>query len=66
MNVNGSGVDIGVVRPYRVKQPLAREYPAGMLKKVLEQPKFGRAKRDLLASPSNAMAGDIHFEIGIS
>ena len=32
--VDGAGIDVGVVRPHRVQQPLAREDAAGMLEEM--------------------------------
>ena len=65
MDVDGSRVDVRVVRPYGFEQPLAREDPAGMLEEMLEQPKFGRAERDRAAAAANPMRGDVHLDVGI-
>src|SRR5437588_13077045 len=48
VDVDRARVNVGVVRPDRVEQPLARKDAPGMLEEMLEQPELGRAERHLL------------------
>ena len=65
VDVDGAGIDVGIVRPDRVEQALARKDPAGMFEKMPEQPELGRAEGHGLAVAADAMASDVHLDIGI-
>ena len=41
VHVHGPGVDVGIVRPDRIEQPLTREDPAGMFEEMLQEPELG-------------------------
>src|SRR4051794_14253765 len=66
MDVYGARIDVGIVWPNRVEQPFSREDAAGMLQKMPEQAKLGRAKRDLLARSAYPVRGDVHLDVGIA
>src|SRR5947208_1468089 len=66
MNIDGARIDVRIVAPNRLEQPLAREDAAGIFQEMLEQPEFGRAERDRIAAAPNAMRGNVHLEVGIA
>ena len=65
MHVDGARIDVGVVAPHRIEQLLAAEHPARMFEEMLEQPELGRAEATTCAVAADAVAGDVHFEVGI-
>src|SRR3546814_4594028 len=46
VDVDGARLDVAVVAPHGIEQPLAGEDAAGVLPEVAQQAEFGRAERD--------------------
>src|SRR3982751_3740410 len=65
MDIYGARIDVRIMAPDSIEQPLAGEHPARMLEKMFQQPELGRSKRDLLASAAHAVRCDVHFEVSV-
>src|SRR5690606_26101916 len=62
MDVHGANLDVAVMPPDRVQQPLTREDAARMLQEVTQQAEFGRAERYRLAAAPDAVSGGVHLD----
>ena len=65
VNVNRSDVDVRVMAPDRVEEPLARENAARVFEEMPEKPEFRGSERDRLPASADAMGGYIHLDVGI-
>ena len=65
MHVNGPRVDIRIVRPDCVKQPLARKDTSRMFEKMPEQAKLRRTEWNLLPGTANPVRSNVHFDVSI-
>ena len=62
VDVDGAQLDLAVLAPDRIEQPLAREDPAGMFEEMAQQPELGRAERDRRAAAPHLVADHVHLE----
>src|SRR5947209_14945399 len=66
LHVHGARIDIRIVAPHGLEQPLARKHPAGMLQEVPEQSEFGGSERDRMTVAADSMARNIHLDIRVA
>src|SRR3546814_11338546 len=64
VDVDGARLDVAVVAPHGIEQPLAGEDAAGVLQEVAQPAEFGRAESDRRATAPHLVGADVHFEIG--
>src|SRR5690606_8227242 len=63
VHVNRSQFYIAVLTPDGIEQPLAGEYPVGMLQKMTQKPELGRSERNCIAVAFHLVTNSVHFQI---
>jgi hypothetical protein len=66
VHVDRATIDIRVMGPYRIEQPLTRKDAARMFQEMAKQPEFCGTELHAPSATADAMRLDVHLDVAIS